>query len=77
MKNLLISLICASALVTPGIFGVVQPANAAVIGSNVLIKGSGPAVYWVAENGKRYAFSEHKNLLELVFLGQIQRRPRY
>ncbi|MEK7655636.1 MAG: hypothetical protein AAB386_03085 [Patescibacteria group bacterium] len=60
MKNLLISLICASALVTPGIFGVVQPANAAVIGSNVLIKGSGPAVYWVAENGKRYAFPNIK-----------------
>ncbi len=60
MKNLFIFLICASILVTPGIFGAAQTANAAVIGSNVLIKGSGPAVYWVAENGKRYAFPNIK-----------------
>ncbi|MBI4139294.1 hypothetical protein HY479_04070 [Candidatus Uhrbacteria bacterium] len=59
MKNLLLALLAVSSLGT-GLFGVSTPARAAVIGSNVLIKGSGPAVYWVAENGKRYAFPNLK-----------------
>lgn len=41
-----------------GTFGIVPSAQAVV--SNTLIKGSSPAVYWYATNGKRYVFPNLK-----------------
>jgi hypothetical protein len=60
MKGLLPRLFAAAAIafMVVGSFGAVPTAQAVV--SNTLIKGSSPAVYWYASNGKRYVFPNVK-----------------
>lgn len=50
--------LAAALTIVVGSFGAVPTAQAAV--SNTLIKGSTPAVYWYATNGKRYVFPNIK-----------------
>lgn len=50
--------LAAAILMIVGTFGAASTAQAVV--SNTLIKGSSPAVYWYASNGKRYVFPNVK-----------------
>lgn len=60
MKGFFSRMFAVAAIVTTiiGTFGAALSAQAVV--SNTLIKGSSPAVYWYASNGKRYVFPNLK-----------------
>lgn len=55
MKNLIIITLSFFLVTGQILFASVPAANAGTY-TNTLVKGPGPAVYWVADNGKRYVF---------------------